>query len=234
MYIQATKPTTVDLEQTCEVIFQLHKSQAGVTWTKEIYREYELARTAKDKLLKEEIIFNPKYGDRTQLNSMVIDCDSYQQALSLLKHKSKYTLSVFAYFKQNGYDGEYFWSTISSACNIPIEDSENTKNILYYLEYIYKSNSSDNGDLIKANQQNITAALHGIEKKGQPMIQVTQISESILSHSPITQSVNPTPSIKHKNKGKAWYGNPLFTQLIWPLLVLLIGGYLLFRFGWVG
>jgi hypothetical protein len=161
-YIEEPKPTKMDLEPTCEIIFQLHKSQKGVRWAKEILREYQLASTARTKLLQEKIILNPAYGDRTQLNPDVHDCGSYEQALSLLKHKNKYTLSVFAFFKQNGFDGEYFWSTISSACNILSEDSEDTKNILCYQEYIYKSISTQDGDLVKANPQNITAALHGI------------------------------------------------------------------------
>jgi len=165
----------VNLEQTCEVIFQLYKSSptGGVVWTKEIFQKYELAYKAKDRLTNEEIIINPTYGD-PKLNPIVNDCNSYEQALGLLKYKSKYAVPVFTYLKQNGYNGEYFWSEISSACNIPSEDSEDTMIILSHQEYIYKTGSTDHDDLIKANPENITAALHGLEKKTSPFVQYKQ------------------------------------------------------------
>jgi len=84
LYIQEPKPTNVNLEQTCEVVFQLYKSsQTGrITWTKEISQKYELAYKAKDRLLKDEILINPTYGDE-KINPIVNDCNSYEQALSL-------------------------------------------------------------------------------------------------------------------------------------------------------
>jgi hypothetical protein len=214
----------VNLEQTCEAIFQLHKSNQGVSWTKELGRKYELAYTAKDRLLKEEIILEPQYGDRTKLNPTAHNCDSYEQALSLIKHGNKYTLSVFAFFKQKGFDGEYFWSTISSACDIPSEDSEDTKNVLCYQEYIYKSTLTQEGDLVKAKPENITAALHGIVKKGQPSV---HISESLLFDRPTIHKVITTPNKNESYKGINWYSKPLFKYLIWPLLVMILGSLIL-------
>lgn len=44
----------------------------------------------------------------------------------------------------------------------------------------------------------------------------------LLDDSPKTQGVITTPSKKDKIMGKTWYDKPLFTYIIWPLLVGLI------------
>ena len=52
-----------------------------------------------------------------------------------------------------------------------------------------------------------------------------------LSDSPITQSVKHTPSKKEAKQ--TWYTSPMFTFIIWPLLVMIVGGFILFKLGWI-
>jgi nitrate reductase NapE component len=52
-----------------------------------------------------------------------------------------------------------------------------------------------------------------------------------LSDSPIPQSVKHTPSKKEAKQ--TWYTSPMFTFIIWPLLVVIIGGFILFKLGWI-
>ena len=53
----------------------------------------------------------------------------------------------------------------------------------------------------------------------------------LLDKMPKIQSVITTP--KKNDANATWYNIPLLKYFIWPLLVLLIGAYLVYLFGWV-
>jgi len=53
--------------------------------------------------------------------------------------------------------------------------------------------------------------------------------DSDFSESPITQSVTITPSTNESmDKNMAWYSKPLFKYFVWPLLVILVGSYIVY------
>ncbi len=66
---------------------------------------------------------------------------------------------------------------------------------------------------------------------GRDMVHSPVIQDSRLEESPMTQSVNTTPN--KKEAATTWYTSAIFIYLIWPLVVLLIGGFILYRLGWI-
>ena len=75
------------------------------------------------------------------------------------------------------------------------------------------------GVLAHINQLGYVAKYNERFKKEQPVV---QISESLLFDKPTIHKVITTPNRNESNNGNKWYSKPLFTYIIWPLLVGLI------------
>lgn len=83
--------TSMDIEQTCERLFQMHKNpRYQVIWTKSTYNnEPENLDVAKEKLIAERIIYSKERWDETYLNTDLLNVESYKEARVIIIKRNK-------------------------------------------------------------------------------------------------------------------------------------------------